>query len=260
MSRKLFCKICFDAKKPEKEYTSHAIKNSNGDVCCPVLKATECRYCHKTGHTLAHCELRNTNNAATTKPVSKPVSKQADQKQADQKPEQKKPVEQKPVQKTPINKFALLDSDNESEDEDVEDKPVVENKKPKVEDKPLEKPVFISQAEVKPRASFKPNYERKSTVCERPFNQIFKIIDLSYLAKERERLGQTDPALGICSTNITVTKTKVIVDDFNRHDAPRGTDCFYTCEEEKQEHRARLIMEHAQRVGKPTFASADEDW
>ena len=251
MSKKLFCKICFDAKKPEKEYTSHAIKNSNGDVCCPVLKATECRYCHKTGHTLAHCELRNTNNAATTKPVSK---------QADQKPEQKKPVEQKPVQKTPMNKFALLDSDNESDDEDVEEKPVVENKKPKVEDKPLEKPVFISQSEVKPRASFKPNYERKSTVCERPFNQIVKIIDLSYLAKERERLGQTDPALGICSTNITVTKTKVIVDDFNRPNAPRGTDCFYTCEEEKQEHRARLIMEHMQRVGKPTFASADEDW
>jgi hypothetical protein len=239
MSKKLFCKICFDAKKPEKEYTSHTIKTSNGDVCCPILKTTECRYCHKTGHTLAHCELRNKNNAASTKQADqKPVLKQADQK---------------PVQKTPINKFALLDSDNESEDEEVEEKKVEEKKveEKKVDDKP--------QAEPKARASFKPSYERKSTVCERPFNQIFKIIDLSYLAKERERLGQTDPALGN-SINTTITKTKVIVDDFNRPDAPRGAACFYTSEEEKQEHRARLIMEHAQRVGKPTFASADEDW
>ena len=224
-NNKLFCKICFDAKKSEKEYTSHSIKNRDGDVCCPVLKATECRYCHKTGHTLAHCELRNNSS----KPVVKPVVKPAD------KPVEKpvvKPVE-KPAPKS-TNKFALLDSDCESDNEE---------------------PVTVQTPVQTPR------YERKSTVCERPLNQIFHIVDLSYLAKERERLGQPDPALG--KTFATVASKKCVdKDDYNRPDAPRGQDCFYTCDEERVSHRAKLQAEYAELVrnNKPLFAAADEDW
>lgn len=219
---KMFCKICFDAKKPEKEYTSHSIKNRDGEVCCPVLKATECRYCHKTGHTLAHCELRNKGISAPKPAVAAAAPKPA----AAAAPKQ-----------APSNKFALLDSDNESDNE----QPVA---------KPEEKPIA------------KPRYERKSTVCERPLNQVFHIVDLSYLAKERERLGQTDPALG---KNFAVAKAVakcVDKDDYNRPDAPRGQDCFYSSYEERVSHRAKLQAEYNELVknNKPLFAAADEDW
>lgn len=222
-NNKLFCKICFDAKKSEKEYTSHAIKNRDGDVCCPILKATECRYCHKTGHTLAHCELRNKNAAPAPAPV----------KQAAPKPAPKPVV-------APANKFALLDSDNE---EDDDDKPIAEQK-PVAEEKP----------------SYKPKYERKHTVCERPVNQIFHIIDLSYLAKERERLGQTDPALGKNYAKAAASAVKSKEDNYNRPDAARGDACFYSSEEERRKHREQLIAEHAERIKHPLFASADETW
>ncbi len=222
-TNKLFCKICFDAKKPEKEYTSHAIKNRDGDVCCPILKATECRYCHKTGHTLAHCELRNKNNSSSTSSEPKPAPKPV--------------AAPKPVV-APANKFALLDSDNDDSDND--DKPV---------EKPAEKPAF------------KPKYERKHTVCERPVNQIFHIVDLSYLAKERERLGQPDPALGkTYAATTATTSASCKKDDYNRPDATRGQDCFYSSEEEKRKHIEQLIAEHAERIKHPCFASPDETW
>jgi len=68
-----FCKICFDAGKPESEYTSHRIRRTsdpNSDVTCPVLLATECRYCHQMGHTISRCILREQNNRARDAPVA----------------------------------------------------------------------------------------------------------------------------------------------------------------------------------------------
>lgn len=110
--RKPFCKICFDAKKPESQYTSHYIRatnDPNSAVTCPVLLATECRYCHKMGHTIQHCAERNRNNerkqqAIAPKPIvsSKPIVTS-------------KPVEVAQPKKTSTNKFALLDSDDEEE-------------------------------------------------------------------------------------------------------------------------------------------------
>ena len=60
--KKPFCKVCFDARKPESEYTSHYVRSqpdSNGKtiVTCPVLNATECRYCFKFGHTTKFCNV-----------------------------------------------------------------------------------------------------------------------------------------------------------------------------------------------------------
>ena len=60
--KKPFCKVCFDARKPESEYTSHYVRSqpdSNGKtiVTCPVLNATECRYCFKFGHTIKFCNV-----------------------------------------------------------------------------------------------------------------------------------------------------------------------------------------------------------
>jgi len=50
-----FCKVCRDAGKSEKEYTSHYVKTRDGDVCCPTLLNQECRYCHQAGHTTKFC-------------------------------------------------------------------------------------------------------------------------------------------------------------------------------------------------------------
>jgi len=57
--KKPFCKVCFDAGKSEKEYTSHYLKDRpgpKGKVICPTLLATECRYCHQHGHFKSHCQ------------------------------------------------------------------------------------------------------------------------------------------------------------------------------------------------------------
>lgn len=55
-----FCKVCFEAGKSEPEYTSHFVKSdisAAGVVVCPLLKNTECRYCHTSGHTVKYCSV-----------------------------------------------------------------------------------------------------------------------------------------------------------------------------------------------------------
>lgn len=57
-----FCKVCRDAGKPEKEYTSHFVKDQpgpDGKVVCPTLLNQACRICHKTGHTSSYCPEYN---------------------------------------------------------------------------------------------------------------------------------------------------------------------------------------------------------
>ena len=57
-ARKTFCKVCFDAGKDDKCFTSHFVKDRpgpNGKIVCPTLLATECRYCHEKGHFKSHC-------------------------------------------------------------------------------------------------------------------------------------------------------------------------------------------------------------
>ena len=53
----MFCKICYDAKKPEAEYTSHNIR-MNGQVICPILKNIRCHHCNGRGHTTSYCKKR----------------------------------------------------------------------------------------------------------------------------------------------------------------------------------------------------------
>lgn len=53
-----YCKVCRDAGRPEKEYTSHFVKDQpgpNGKVVCPTLLNQACRICHQTGHTATYC-------------------------------------------------------------------------------------------------------------------------------------------------------------------------------------------------------------
>jgi hypothetical protein len=60
-TKKPFCKVCQDAGKDEKEYTSHSIKNERGTVTCPTLLEQNCRYCFKQGHTIKYCPTINKN-------------------------------------------------------------------------------------------------------------------------------------------------------------------------------------------------------
>jgi hypothetical protein len=55
---KPYCKVCYDAGRPEQEYTSHFVKDQpgpNGKVICPTLLNQSCRICNKTGHTSSYC-------------------------------------------------------------------------------------------------------------------------------------------------------------------------------------------------------------
>lgn len=114
---KPFCKVCHDAGKSEKEYTSHFVKSepgSNGKVVCPTLLAQECRYCFKHGHTAGYCP-----EVAAKKKAEEKALKLAARKEATEKP--------KPVEKKLANKFAAFDdsSDSESDVKVSKPKPVV---------------------------------------------------------------------------------------------------------------------------------------
>jgi hypothetical protein len=74
-SKKPFCKVCHDAGKTEAEYTSHFVRslpdfNGNTKVTCPVLAATECRYCYKMGHTTKFCPVIEENTKRAKKEKS----------------------------------------------------------------------------------------------------------------------------------------------------------------------------------------------
>lgn len=107
-SNKPFCKVCFDAGKTESEYTSHYVRKTtdpNSELLCPVLKATECRYCHQMGHTISRCAVREQNNSRRRPDVA-PVAQQQ-QAQAQQ--------QQVPVVKKSNNKYAAFEEDDEEE-------------------------------------------------------------------------------------------------------------------------------------------------
>lgn len=122
---KPFCKVCFDAKKSESEYTSHYVRRTtdpNSEILCPVLLATECRYCHVAGHTITKCALREKNNARRSNSETQRPREFRDREPA-------KVVEKK----TTNNKFASLEDDcEEVASKDVASKDVA----PKVDEFP----------------------------------------------------------------------------------------------------------------------------
>lgn len=90
-SKKPFCKVCHDAGKTEAEYTSHYVRsrpdmNGKTIVTCPVLAATECRYCYKLGHTTKFCPILEENEKRTKKQKSLAIQAQKAQERAEAKP------------------------------------------------------------------------------------------------------------------------------------------------------------------------------
>jgi len=114
-----YCKVCHDAGKSEAEYRSHFTRESpdpKSKVVCPTLLALECRYCYKNGHTVKYC------------PILKDKEKQSKRYEASvQRAEVSKKAEEKPKGKSYNNVFMCLDTDSESDEEEVA-KPQIEVK------------------------------------------------------------------------------------------------------------------------------------
>ena len=105
-TNKPFCKVCQDAGKSEKIYTSHYVKDRSGNTTCPTLLAQECRYCFKKGHTTKFCQV---------------LKNKQEEKTVQEKP---KYVKQNAPAPKPASVFAYLDfsSDEESDKEEEQDK------------------------------------------------------------------------------------------------------------------------------------------
>ena len=117
VSRTKCCKVCKDAGEPENVYSSHYVKDREGNVTCPKLKAIVCLNCGKRGHTSSYCKAPSAKIVAEkTKKLSEPVvSKQSTKGKFDclfeDDSDDEKPVMQKI---THINKKTSLTKQNES--------------------------------------------------------------------------------------------------------------------------------------------------
>ena len=113
---KPYCKVCHDAGKSEKEYTSHFVKSSpgpEGKVVCPTLLCQSCGYCGNCGHTPKFFPTLAAQKAAEEK-----AQKQSARKEAIEKSESKKAAPKPaPAKAKSINVFDALDSDSEPEPE-----------------------------------------------------------------------------------------------------------------------------------------------
>ena len=114
-NKKPFCKVCHDAGKSESEYTSHFVRsrpdmNGNTKVTCPILAATECRYCYELGHTTKFCPVLEENNKRSKKEKSVSIQYQKAEQRA-----YSRPTPEPVVEKKYSGAFAALGDDSEEE-------------------------------------------------------------------------------------------------------------------------------------------------
>jgi len=106
-AKKPYCKVCFDAGKPESEYTSHWVRslpdnNGNTTVICPTLISTECRYCYELGHTTKFCPVLEKNKNEREHKAARALK-------VDRISQYAPPVNPKPEAKKPCSIFAVLE-------------------------------------------------------------------------------------------------------------------------------------------------------
>ena len=114
-NKKPFCKVCHDAGKSESEYTSHFVRsrpdmNGKTKVTCPILAATECRYCYELGHTTKFCPVLEENNKRSKKEKSVSIQYQKAEQRA-----YSRPIPEPVVEKKYSGAFAALGDDSEDE-------------------------------------------------------------------------------------------------------------------------------------------------
>ena len=145
---KPYCKVCHDAGKSEKEYTSHFVKSApgpEGKVVCPTLLAQCCGYCGACGHTPKFCPVLAAQKVAEEKALKQAARKEAVEKsKAAPKPAVVKKL-------TTSNVFAALDSDSDEEPKKVSKKV---SQPQFIEPKPVAaKPAAAKPAAAKPAAA-----------------------------------------------------------------------------------------------------------
>lgn len=112
-TKKPYCKVCFDAGKPESEYTSHWVRSlpdrlGKTTVTCPILLDTECKYCRKLGHTTKYCPAIKRMNKEKEKAITREKLAKAEKSKADS--------QKQCLQNNKLSTFAsLMDSDSETE-------------------------------------------------------------------------------------------------------------------------------------------------
>ena len=62
----MFCKVCFDASSI---FDTHNVKDSAGNIICPLLLNTKCRTCGYFGHTTKYCKSVAIKNVVYSKKV-----------------------------------------------------------------------------------------------------------------------------------------------------------------------------------------------
>ena len=116
-NKKPFCKVCHDAGKSESEYTSHFVRsrpdmNGKTKVTCPILAATECRYCYELGHTTKFCPVLEENAKRSKKEKSETIQYQKAEQRA-----YSRPIPEPVVEKKYSGAFAALGDDSDPEGE-----------------------------------------------------------------------------------------------------------------------------------------------
>jgi hypothetical protein len=101
---KPFCKVCFDAGKTDTAHFVRKTPDPKSTVVCPTLLALQCRFCDQHGHTVKYCAVLKKNNKEKARAESILRRVHVDAHVAPSKPKNN-------------NLFALLEEDNDSDDE-----------------------------------------------------------------------------------------------------------------------------------------------
>jgi hypothetical protein len=136
---KPFCKVCYDAGKSEREYTSHYVKNkpgNEGKVICPYLLSLVCAYCKKQeGHTAKHCPVllakSSSSSSSSSRSSELTVTTSAStssndgwtcigERKSHNKPPVQAPAKQQPVKKTSTRAYTALSEIMEEEEEEMQ--------------------------------------------------------------------------------------------------------------------------------------------
>lgn len=100
------CKVCIDAGKSVEEYTSHWVKDREGNVACPTLLNQKCLVCGKCGHTTSYCKMKVDAPGSTFLTARNPATNEREHEREHRIDTRlEKPMPPRPASS---NKYALL--------------------------------------------------------------------------------------------------------------------------------------------------------